>query len=245
MPAASKAFDIKDKTVIRNYDQVLFPFRDIFSEFCREMLGCPEVEKLHEYIPDDRKPDKILGVGEDQKTYGHSLLYQIDPGYQEQLGTGKGVKDRGFVSTYQRFIRFLETDTFSEALVYQRLPTLRIHFPRNLSVGEYHRDRNYNHPDEEVNIWIPVTRAHGTATIHIENSYNAGDHQPIEVYNGQYLIFDSALEHGNEVNVENYTRVSFDFRVIPLSKYKSSSQQSINQGMKFAIGDYYAVNSSS
>ena len=35
---------------------------------------------------------------------------------------------------------------------------------------------------------------------------------------GQMLVFDGAnLEHGNRINRSDETRVSFDFRVIPLS----------------------------
>lgn len=233
--------EIGNKIIVQEYDKNLFPFYEIFSEHCLEKFNCPAVENLHKYIPEPLKPKKILKVGEDQKTYAHSIMYQIDPGYQTKLEDDKKIKNRGFINTYERFMFFLEKEVIGESLVYQKLPTLRIHFPNNLSVGEYHRDRDYNHPLEEINIWIPVTKAKGTATIHIESCYDAGDFKPIELQYGQYCIFDSALKHGNEVNVEDYTRVSFDFRVIPLSKYKDSKLSSINQKIEFKVGKYYSL----
>ena len=59
------------------------------------------------------------------------------------------------------------------------------------------------------------------------------------------LIFDSGLMHGNKINTENKTRLSFDFRVIPFSKY---SEVSLNAETKFSVsqeiefvGEYYAI----
>ena len=42
-----------------------------------------------------------------------------------------------------------------------------------------------------------------------------------------------------EINMENKTRVSFDFRVIPKERYVSSDHLTINTGTKFNIGGYY------
>jgi hypothetical protein len=228
-----------NKIILREYDQRLFPFREIFSGFCADAFGCPELENLHNFIPSQ---PELLRVGEDQNTYGHQALYKIDPRFrQTELKLPCEATERGFIKTYQNFIRQLEREVFAERLVYQTLPTLRIQLPYNLSVGEYHRDRNYNHPVEEINVWVPVTRATGTATIHIESSFGRGDHQPVEVEVGQYAVFDSGLEHGNEVNREGYTRVSFDFRVIPLAIYRESDEASFNENKGFHVGGYYSL----
>ena len=62
-------------------------------------------------------------------------------------------------------------------------------------------------------------------------------------YKQSKLIFDSGLKHGNKINLENKTRLSFDFRVIPLSKWNPSKNskisKSLNQKLKFSLGDYY------
>ncbi len=231
---------VTNQITTNRYDVEKFNFYGIFSQHFQESFGTSAVEKIHDYIPNHLKPTRVLKVGEDQATYAHGILYQIDPAYQLKAKTPKVVENRGFIGLYQEFVKFLEREVFHEQLVYQKLPTLRIHFPNNLSVGEYHRDRNYSHPIEEVNIWVPLTQATGTATIQMESSYDAKDFRPVEAEYGQYVIFDSGLMHGNEVNVEGYTRVSFDFRVIPISMYQEREGASINQKMKFQIGDYYS-----
>ena len=231
--------DYNNCVLIKNYDESAFPFREILSRFSGDALGCDDIEQIHKFIP---MPKELVQVGSDQKTFGHDALYKIDPRFRPtEVSLRCEVSDRGFISTYQKFIALLEKEVFGERLVYQTLPTLRIQLPDNLSVGEYHRDRNYNHPLEEVNIWVPVTRAFGTATIRIEPAHGKGGHQPVEVKPGQFVIFDSGLEHGNEVNREGFTRVSFDFRIIPWNVYQESAKASVNEHRKFKIGDYYSV----
>ena len=41
-----------------------------------------------------------------------------------------------------------------EKIVYQAKPTLRVQFPGNKAVGGWHRDRDYNHPIDEINFWV-------------------------------------------------------------------------------------------
>ncbi len=62
----------------------------------------------------------------------------------------------------------------------------------------------------------------------------------VELDFGQFIIFDSALIHGNVVNEEGYTRLSFDMRVIPQSIYSDSlGTFSATAGKEFRLGDYY------
>jgi ectoine hydroxylase-related dioxygenase (phytanoyl-CoA dioxygenase family) len=84
-----------------------------------------------------------------------------------------------------------------------------------------------------------VTQATKTATIWMESEYEKNDFQPKELEVGEFLIFDSALKHGNEINREEYTRVSFDFRVIPKTLYSGSEQVTANRGHKLSLGYYY------
>ena len=130
-------------------------------------------------------------------------------------------------------------------MVYQNRPTLRVSFPGNKAVGDWHRDREYNHPIEEVNIWVPITNASNSNSIWIESSFDAEDYMPVNIDFGQFLIFDSGLKHGNVINDEKKTRISFDFRVIPKSMYKPPeiNTVSFSQGINFKIGDYYSITS--
>ena len=46
--------------------------------------------------------------------------------------------------------------------------------------------------------------------------------------------------HGNKPNITNNTRISFDFRVIPLSKYDSNyDANTASKSTKFVVGGYY------
>ena len=47
--------------------------------------------------------------------------------------------------------------------------------------------------------------------------------------------------HGNKDNVTSQTRVSFDFRVIPKSRYINSNHLTINTKIPFGIGGYYDI----
>ena len=57
---------------------------------------------------------------------------------------------------------------------------------------------------------------------------------------GEFYEWDASnLTHGNKINVTSMTRVSFDFRVIPESRYIESDHKTINVGMPFRLGGYY------
>jgi hypothetical protein len=233
--------DFTNTIGVHEFDPCVFGFRDIMAAHCRERLGTDLLERLHDTIPDALKPKGLITVDADQATYLHAVLYQVDPEYQRGREAAATTADRGFIRTYRAFVRYLAEAAFRESLVFQRLPTLRVQLPGNLSVGAFHRDAEYNHPKEEINVWVPLTPAERTASIWIEGSRGAGDHRPRDLRYGQYLLFDGGLEHGNKVNAEGYTRVSFDFRIIPLRRYRESDGVSHDQRMTFRIGDYYDV----
>jgi hypothetical protein len=142
------------------------------------------------------------------------------------------------------FVRRLLAIQFplEEKLVFQNIPNLRIQFPGNLAVGSWHRDGDYNHNPEEVNIFLPLTNAYGTNTIWTETIPHKKDYQPLSANYGEFWLWDGVkLEHGNKINLTAETRVSLDFRVIPFTKYKELPGSSINAHKAFKIGDYYSI----
>jgi hypothetical protein len=214
----------KNTATIYRYDSVEFPFKNIVDDHFRKHLQVAS-EDLHTLKDPSLFPKGIVTPGTDNNTALHDVLYTVFDG-------------ESFLPTYRRFVQFLQ-GPIGEDLVFQKKPTFRIHLPGNLSVGDYHRDRDYGHPFEEINIWVPVTEARKTATIWLESEYEKNDFHPIELKNGEFLIFDSALKHGNEINGEGYTRVSMDFRVIPKSLYSESNRVTANRGHKLSLGHYY------
>lgn len=98
--------------------------------------------------------------------------------------------------------------------LYQRVPSFRVQFPHSRAVGEAHRDFWYHHQPGELNCWLPLVDAFGTATVHIQTEAAVPDHPfarsfdrvamvPVPVRYGQVLCFDAVnLLHGNRLNRE-------------------------------------------
>jgi hypothetical protein len=183
-----------------------------------------DLAMLHEYQP----AYALFSRENDQSTTWHRLFYR---GFAEHVE-----------AAYFRLVAEVIRKRYREPIAYQRIPTFRVHLPGNVAVGEFHRDRDYGHSPHEENYWLPLTRAWGTNTIWIESAPDREDYQPVALSYGQILLFDGAnLKHGNQVNTTERTRVSMDFRVVPLSKYEDSDRKTINTGMRFAIGGYFSL----
>ena len=147
----------------------------------------------------------------------------------------KGVAALHADARYQRFLKAF--DAFVAAVIaplcgdasgirYQRPPTLRIQLPsRGARVGKgkgtiaLHCDEDYaRHEASEINFWLPFTNVFGTNTLHLESSPGRGDFQPLELSAGDGLRFNgNRCRHFTKPNASEVTRVSIDFRVIPLS----------------------------
>ena len=220
-----------------NWDTGAFDFVGHYRAHLARAVGCDDPRRFHEFIPVEHMPSDTFGGT--AHTYGHDLLYAIDPAFRQ--ADYVPAQDIGFIATYQRFIRFIQDEIIGEPVVYQRLPSLRIQYPGKPSYGVMHTDREYNHPPEEINVWVPITEVRGTASMVIESDFGKHDYAPVEMPYGQMVIFDSGLMHGNVVNEEGYTRMSFDLRVIPKRIYRDSKGAfSATAGKEFTLGNYYA-----
>lgn len=169
----------------------------------------------------------------DQSTHFHQLFYNLS-------------RESVFQKTYKMFIsEVIKPMMGGGEVVFQKIPTFRLHFPGNIAVGEYHRDRNYRDPEwakkvRELNFFLPLTDAYETNTIWVESEEGKEDFFPINAKYGQVVMWDgSNLLHGNKTNIENTTRISFDFRVMKAENYIPSTKGSINTNTVFALGGYY------
>lgn len=233
---------IENKRLVKKFDKKKYDFQKIFLQYFKK-FNLKNLEKIHYSVPKKLIPKNVVNVKNDQQQLIYKYLYNIDKGYSLKRKN----KESFFLKTFQRFVSFLAKNIFKQSLVYQAKPTLRIMFPNNKAVGEFHRDRDYNHPLDEINIWVPITSSKKTNTIWIESKFDKNDYKPMNLDYGQFLIFDSGLKHGNRINKENKTRISFDFRVIPYSVWKKNKNKnkntkySIDQKIKFEIGEYYKL----
>ena len=208
------------------YDIEKYPFKSIVSNW----LDTRDLHKLHEikqYEHFDRKHD--------QSTQWHRMFYKMIR------------MDKTFDKIYMNFLREHIKPKFGEEIVYQKIPTFRVHLPNNVSVGEFHKDMDYRNKEwaekvKEINYYVPLTKAYGTNTIWAESEEDKGDFKPIYSNYGECIEWEaSKLTHGNKDNITSNTRVSFDFRIIPKSRYIESNYLTINTKIPFGIGGYYEV----
>ena len=141
---------------------------------------------------------------------------------------------------YNLFVNDVIMPLFDEEILYQKIPTFRVHQPNNLAVAEYHRDSDYSHSEHEINFYLPLTKAWGNNTIWTETEYDKKDFSPINANVGDVVMWNgSLLLHGNKLNDTGKSRVSVDFRILPKSKYKITNDISITNKTKMVIGDYW------
>jgi len=213
------------KTV--EFDTKKYTFKNLVSD----VFHIEKLEKIHE-LRKDLLPTESLNLYTESSTKFHDTFYtRLNDNWTE------------FYEMYDGFIHNEVTKLFDEPFHYQKWPTFRVHIPNDQAVHTWHSDGDalHKHPKGEVNFFLPLTKCYGTNTVWVESEPWKLDFQPLEGDFGDYWKFDgNQCMHGNKPNKTNLTRVSFDFRVIPLSKYDSSwNSDSPTSHTKFVVGEYY------
>jgi ectoine hydroxylase-related dioxygenase (phytanoyl-CoA dioxygenase family) len=199
------------------YDTQKFPFKEIVESIL-EVDNLSELHKLKDYLFFSREMD--------QSTDWHKAYYSK---FSEL-----------FYPTYVELVKELANSFEYESIIYQKIPTFRTQLVNNLAVGEWHRDRAYNHGTSEVNFWMPFTDTNETNTLWMESSEGKEDFMPYTVKYGEILVFNGAnLLHGNKTNTSDSTRVSVDFRLVDPAKFIPTKAGSINMNSSFEVGGYF------
>lgn len=203
------------------------------------------LNNIHNHIP--IYPTHIPTFGKNDRE-----LYLIRDFYDEYDNNSK------FEESYKSLIQEKVKPIFdNEKLIVQKTPNIRFHLPNCSNIGKrdtdpspdvigLHNDSEFGHPEEEVNFIYAITDMYDTNTLYYEQQENSD----IEPYNYNNLKLNSddlwhnklnKLRHYNKINKTGKTRVSLDFRVIPYSKYKPSTNISATSKNKFIVGDYYMI----
>lgn len=200
------------------YDKKQFPFREIILN----ILEVNSLEDLHIY-----ENYELLSREKDQKTTWHRKYYSKFFSH--------------FQETYLNFLDYIKESFDYKEIIYQKIPSFRVHLANgNVAVGEWHKDKTYNHGPNEINFWLPFTNTNEENTIWMESKEDKGDYRACKVEYGEVLVFNGAnLYHGNKKNKTNDTRVSIDFRLVDPNKFIPNELGSINMNSKFKIGDYF------
>jgi len=131
-------------------------------------------------------------------------------------------------------------------VAFQANPSLRVVTPSIYAAGRRHRDSDYGHQPAQINYWLPLSRACGSNTLHVEG-LKKNDMTMVTPLEGDFGMMHRF--HGNDLfhftlpNDTEHTRVSLDFRVVPGPLYDNdypSSRNELNGKQAFFLGGYYA-----
>ena len=197
-----------------------------------EKLFNHKLSKLHELV-DEYKWDGKDNLGMDTHTILHKKFYKrIDEGWDN-------LKD-----TYEKFAKeiLLPYLGLNEALL-QVHPNIRLQFPKNkaITVPHFDSDDLHHHPYGEINFIYALTDMFDTNTIWVEKNCRRQDYVPIEQKEGECMSFGgNTYTHFNKLNKTDVTRVSFDFRILPLNYYDPENKLiSVTKKSHYIEGGYY------
>jgi hypothetical protein len=163
--------------------------------------------------------------------------------------------DHKFIGCYKRFIEENIKPLFpGEKIVYQATPNLRFSFPNSTAIGRrthvdpspdiigLHKDADFGHSLDEINIVVPITEMFDTNSIYFETDVESQEYENLNLKQNEFFIgYLNQLRHYNCINATEKTRISLDFRIIPFSKYKEGSHASVTSHKKMVLGDYFDV----
>ena len=216
--------------VIRNYDVEKYPFHSLVFGLYKDR-GASCLEELHKILPSGREYD-IVNVDNDNETWFHKIFYN-------KLNNGWA----NFFEMYNKFIHEEVVKIMGhKEFLFQKRPTFRVQIPNNKSVGEFHRDYDYNHQLGEINFVIPFTKMEDGSSIWTESVPGLMDYHPIKAKRGDIIIFNgNTCVHGNKINNTGNTRVSMDFRVLPKKYYDPNfCKSSTSKSIPMILGGYYS-----
>lgn len=199
-----------------------------FINIVQDIFKIDSLDQIHTIL--DRQLDIPTDPSQDQQTLFHKIFYKS---YEQEHCP--------FLDTYTRFVKHIAENCFSGLdIVYQTRPTFRVQAPNNIAVAKWHKDKAYNHSSNEINIYLPLTRAFDTNTIWAESEEDKGDYSPMVADVGEYYVWNGAnLNHGNKKNETGVSRVSVDFRFI-LSSNFAYEGTSVTTKVPMKLGHYWS-----
>ena len=165
-------------------------------------------------------------------------------------------KNTKFNEAYYSFLRQNILPLFPEEtkLVIQKTPNIRFSIPENAAIGfdpndpeniiGLHCDSDFGHHKTEQNFIVPITKMFETNSLFHEPHQDSGVHpsnfENLQLNKDEFATaYFNKIKHCNRINKTNKTRISFDIRVIPFSKYQENLKDF--KDTKFELGKYYIV----
>lgn len=227
--------DLKSGVYYYKYNEELYPFYNTVQSIFN--IKSTPLELIHTI---KSSPLDQVTFNTDTSTDFHKAYYS-SPKYKD------------IINIYDAFIKDNILPLFNEDLVVQKEPSFRVCVPNNTALGRcdtdinteiigMHCDGDYNHPPEEINFMMTITGQENTNSCYIESQPNKADFFPVKLDRGEFMSFyGNKCRHYNKINLTGRTRISFDFRVIPYSRYKNNDSFSVHSNRKLCIGEYFKL----
>lgn len=206
----------------------------LFKELISKLLECNDLSKIHQ----EKDFDELV-----KQSVHNTHQFQQSEYHQKYYSNFDLVRN-----IYENLLVDIVKPLYNnERIVYQSIPTFRLHFPNGLAVGMFHKDKDLRDYDwhesiKEDNFYLPFTDSFGSNTIWAETEEDKGDFSPMNCKYGEIIQWDGTnLSHGNKVNITDSTRISIDFRVTTESQFHNNNNKSKNGKTEFAIGGYYNI----
>lgn len=198
-----------------------------------------------------------------------SKLILMTPNYKDQLRSrvlASGSRYDALVASYRRLVHGEVLPRLAAALgercfAVQKLPSLRFNLPGSSALGArgedgdtpgdtdacigLHRDMEYGHQPGEMNFMLALTPVSGSNGLYVESAPGAADYRAVEMAAGGIFSFHGAgNRHHNQRNTTGTSRVSMDFRIVPLSRYDHARDDPAHEPadkreLRFTIGQYF------
>jgi acetone carboxylase gamma subunit len=213
----------KHMEILNNYDNNKYDFRP----FAIECFKTGKLDMVHENNP---SYEVFKEFGPDVQTWYHEKFYNY-------LKTNGGEMQERYDNLIKDII--LPYLNLKEALV-QKFPSFRIQLPGNKAVAKMHNDHTLGHPVGEINFSYSFTDMYDTNTIYIEEMPRSKIFKPMNMKANNNICFNANLcMHYNEINETGKSRMSMDYRILPLENLPKKDLYSHSTKQKFVEGGYY------
>ena len=212
--------------IVPKYDTKKYDFRF----FAKDCFGTTNLDMVHENNP---KYDVFKEFGPDVQTWYHETFYKY-------LKNENGKKMQ---KMYDDLIKevILPYLGLKVALV-QKFPSFRVQLPGNKAVAKMHNDHSLGHPIGEINFTYSFTDMYDTNTIYIEKMPRSKMFVPMNMKANNNICFNANLcMHYNEINETGKSRMSMDYRILPMEYVPKEDVFSHSTRQKFVDGGYYKL----
>ena len=218
----------KHVNIINNYNNNKYDFRECIAECFN--ININELDEIHNL---GYTYNVFEEFGPDTQTWYHQTFYKY-------LKSESGIKMKNIYNNLIKEV-ILPYLGLKEALV-QQFPSFRIQLPDNVAVAKVHTDSSLGHPYGEINFTYSITDMFDTNTIYIEKTTGKKDFIPMEIKANNNISFNANQNlHYNKLNKTNNTRMSMDYRILPLNYKPKEETSSHSTNTKIIDGAYYKL----